>query len=203
MMHSRAKMGAAAAALALLAGTAGSAAAASGGTSAVEGKTAAAVAATSQTKTGAPSKEEGGWIGQLAARYHVSPAALDAALVEVKGLLGTGVPPQGSKAVGVIVNELGLSETSARSLLAEVFGSGAAGRDATQASDTRSAHVLAQLLGVDDAQGMQVLRELQSLGGSPKQDPDSAGFAAIAASLHLTTVQLNQVLVELKQQLSQ
>ncbi len=201
-MHSKAKMGAAVAALALLAGTTGSAAAASGGASAMSTKTAAPLAATSPTKTGTASKEEGDWIGQLAARYHVSPAALDTALLEVKGLLGRGVPPQDPKAVGLIVNELGLSEATARSLLADVFGNGASGRDATQVSDARTAHVLAQLLGVDDARGMQVLHALQALGASAKQDPDNAGFAAIAASLRLTTAQLNQVLVELKQQLS-
>lgn len=81
-------------------------------------------------------------------------------------------------------------------------GSAAGSRDATQKADARTAHALAGILAISDAQGAKVLDELQALDFSPKQYPDNPRFAAIAASLGLTTAQLENVLVQLKQELT-
>jgi len=208
-MRTRAKIGAAVAAAAILAGTAGSAVASTGGGASPSTVTASTAAAGKGSGSGSGSgrtADQGQSPASIAQKYHVSVAGLIAALHDAKETMGRlGVGAQDPAVVAVIVKDLGLSTTSAQALLKDVTGSAAPGSPKIGAPDpdVRTAKALAQILKISDAQATTVLHELQQLGPSPKAGPGSAQFAAIAASLHLTTAQLNQALVQLKSALSQ
>lgn len=205
-MRTRAKIGAAVAAAALLAGTAGSAVASTGGGGAAPSTVTAAAMAASNGSGSDPTTDQGQSPASIAQKYHVSVASLTAALHDAKETMGRlGVGAQDPAVVAVIVKDLGLSTTSAEALLKDVTGRAAPGSPKVGAPDpdVRAEKALAQILKISDARATTVLHELQQLGSSPKAAPGNAQFAAIAASLHLTTAQLNQALVQLKVALSQ
>ena len=210
-MRTRAKIGAAVAAAALLAGTAGSAVASTGGGASPSTVTAAAAAGKGTGSGSGSGKGTGTTADQgqsptsIAQKYHVSVASLTAALHDAKETMGRlGVGAQDPAVVAVIVKDLGLSTTSAKALLKDVTGSAAPGRPKIGAPDpdVRAEKALAQILKISNAQATTVLHELQQLGSAPKAAPGNAQFAAIAASLHITPAQLNQALVQLKVALS-
>jgi len=122
-MRNRMRMTAAAAVAAIIAVTGGTAAAAAATASASPSPTVSGkpVPPPGPGKPGKPGQKVD--LKKIAAQLHVSLAALENALRDVKITVGKlGVPPTSPAAVKVFAHDLGISQSKARFALKEIFG---------------------------------------------------------------------------------
>lgn len=230
-MHTRMRMIAAGAAVALLTGTAGAAVAATSGTASPAASTSspAPKPSPSGTGNGCTSGSQQEWLARLAASFHVTVPSLEAALGDAKQTIGRlGVAPTDPAVVAVVVHDLGISSDQAKQLLTEVFGngpnpgksgsgtgdqgkggSGKGGKGGPGTTpppgtpDPQISHALAGILHVSAARAAQVLEQLDRIAWPSRSIPtDNPQFRALAASLHLTPQQLADALYQMKQALS-
>lgn len=226
-MHTRYRLIAAAAAVALITGVAGGAAAATTGTASPSASASSSAPASassasapapkpSPTGTGDNGKpgDKQAWLVKLAASLHVSVQKLESALIDAKQTVGRlGVGPFDPAVVAVVSHDLGISTDRAAALLKEVFGNPASGGPGKGGNGSKGGNssgpdqliinTLAGILHVSDARAKQVLERLEQISepghGVSPQDPR---FRAIAASLHLTPQQLADALMKMKQTLA-
>ena len=207
LMHSRWRMIAASTAVALITGAAGAAAATSGSSPSPSASSSGPVAKPSPTGSGTPGKPAD-WLTQLAASLHVDPQRLIAAITDAKQTMGQlGAGPTDARVVAVVAHDLGVSTHEAAAVLTDVFGTNGPGNPGVKSpgpSDPRIVSTLAGILHVSQARAAQVFDQLKHIQDSPRGqgiDPNDPRFRAIAASLHITTDQLSQDLMTLKQDL--
>ena len=208
LMRPRMRMIAASTAVALITGAASAAAATSGSTPSPSASSSGAAAKPSPTGTGAPGKPAD-WLDQLAASLHVDPQGLIAALTDAKQTMARlGVGPTDARVVAVVAHDLGVSVHKAATLLTDVFGDNGPGNPGKKQrepgpSDQQVISTLAGILHVSKARAAQVLDQLRNIPDERGRgiDQNDPRFRAIAASLHITTQQLSQDLMTLKQDL--
>ncbi|HZP53899.1 hypothetical protein [Actinocrinis sp.] len=207
LMHPRLRMIAASTAVALITGAASAAAASSGSSPSPSASSSGPVAKPSPTGSGTPGKPAN-WLNQLAASLHVDPQGLIAALTDAKQTMGQlGVGPTDARVVAVVAHDLGVSTHKATTVLTDVFGANGPGNPGVKSpgpSDPQIVTALAGILHVSQARAAQVFDQLKHIQDGPRGqgiDPNDPRFRAIAASLHITTQQLSQDLMTLKQEL--
>ena len=205
-MHTRLRMIAAGAAVALITGAASAAAASSGSSpSSSASSSGATIVKPSPTASDGKSGDPQFWLNQLAASLHIDPQRLMAALGDAKRTMGQlGVGPQDPRVAAVVAHDLGISTEKAATVVKEVFGTNGPGKGGTPSRgpgipDQQVISTFAGILHVSQERAAQVLDQLSRIGrGISLTDPQ---FVAIAASLHITPQQLSQDLMTLKQDL--
>jgi hypothetical protein len=146
----------------------------------------------------------------LAKSLHVSTEKLLATLRDVKQLLGrTNDKPLDPAVVALVEHDLGVNADQARALLTKLFGDrgpgsgGKKGSAPTAGQEAQFTAALAKALGISESRAAGVVAQLDQLakshGGVSPSDPR---FAALAASLHLTSQGLADAIATAKRSLA-